>query len=255
MKYILEGKAIGTLTGKPDAEKQQLIQHRQSQRGFSSSVRAHSRAASKLLATEIARLDSALLSLVLKYRRATISLQTLKTRTSIVLKASAEQIFQYGVKAAGIVGSTGGLYRLTSHERKWLDSYIAEELKYWSNFLSQVKKLSDKQVQLRVHNYAESTRSIYDSGRVLSVGNDVIIYWELESDNPCKDCVFLSRHSPYTSDTLPTTPKAGKTICHSNCYCELRVMKVSPKTVTSVRKKNKRALWYLTQLKKNRKKV
>lgn len=255
LQRIEEGKAVGTVKGKIDSKKHKHVKARQTQPRFVSSLRAHARAASQALDRLVAGLEGALSGLIAKYKAGSLSFKSMDTRTKLLLKTTTEQAFQLGVKAAGLVGAAGGLYPLTPREREWLDSYLREELKYWSNFLNDMKTASSKQIATRVHNYCMTVKSAYESGRVLSVGTSVIIHWELESDNPCEDCQFLSRHSPYTVDTLPTTPKGGQTRCYSYCYCSLRIVKSSPQAVAAIKRKNKSAQWYLNQIQKRRKKV
>jgi hypothetical protein len=48
------------------------------------------------------------------------------------------------------------------------------------------------------------------------------IYW-VTDDDPCSSCDLLSSQSPYTAETLPTTPAAGDTQCLSRCRCFLEV--------------------------------
>lgn len=255
LRRIEEGKAIGTVKGKLEPKKHKHVKARHAQPRFVSSLRTHARAASQALDRLVAGLEAALLAAIAKYKDGSLSFKSLDTRTKMLLKNTTEAAFQLGVKAAGIVHPSGDLYPVTPRERTWLDSYLREELKYWSNFLEDMKTASDKQISTRVHNYCMTVRSAYESGRVLSVGTQVVIHWELESNNPCKDCQFLSRHSPYTVDTLPTTPKGGQTRCYSYCYCSLRIVKSTAKEVAAVKRKNKTAQWYLDQIKKSRKKV
>lgn len=255
LRRLAEGKAVGTAKGRKDKKKKQHIQARQDDPRFISSLRAHARAASKELDKIVDDLESALIAMIEKYRSGSSTFTTLKTRSSIALKSATEQAFKLGVKAAGIVTEKGGLYAPTRSERTWLTSYLREELRYWNRFLDDLRTATDSQIATRVHNYCSTVRSAYESGRVLSVGDRVVIFWELESDNPCPDCVFLSRHAPYTSETLPTVPKGGQTRCLSYCYCSLRIVKTTAKEVSSVKRKNQTSKWYLDKIKKSRKKV
>ena len=254
LRRIEEGKSIGTIKGKKDPLKQQHVLQRQDQKRFVSSLRAHAGHAAKLLLKEGATLERQLLALVAKYRAGKITFRKLKTETRKAISASTEMAFRLGVKAAGIVGPTGSTLPLTSHEQRWLKSYLKEELKHWNDFLgSVVSGQSEKKNAQRIRSYARTIKSAYESGRVLSVGDQVIIHWELEHDDPCPDCRLIARYSPYTPDTLPTTPKGGQTRCLSNCYCSLRIVKDTDENVEKVRKKNKTAQWYLKKIQQNRK--
>jgi len=255
LKRMTEGKAIGTVKGPLDPSKQQQILQRHQQRRFVSSLRQHAKQAAKLLLKEGAALEKQLLTLIHKYRQGDITFTKLKKDTRTAISASTEMAFRLGVKAAGLVGPTGGTAQLTPHERRWIKSYLREELKHWDGFLGDVViGQSWQKTMTRVRNYARTIKSAYESARVLSVGTDVVIHWELESNNPCPDCKLLSKYSPYTADTLPTTPKGGQTRCLAYCYCSLRIVKTTPDAVEKVRKKNKSAKWYLDKIKKNQKK-
>lgn len=250
-----ESKAVGSAKGKLDPSKQAAIQTAQRGTRFVSSVRAHARQARKQLDAVVSSFEKSVISEIKRYHSKKIEYPKLKTRTTLMLKGASEQAFQLGVKSAGIVTPTGSLYKLTSHEKKWLDSYLKEEVGHWNKFLDAVRKgQSDRKTLQRVKRYAEAIRSVFESGRVLSVGPDVIIHWVLESGNPCPDCKTLHRYSPYTADSLPTTPKAGQTRCLSNCYCTLRIVKSSPKEVDRVRKRVKKASWIIKKINQARKK-
>lgn len=251
---LKEAKAVGTAKGKPDAEKQIQIATAQTSKRFVSSLRGHSRAAKKTLDRKINALEKHLHSLYRKYKNKDITFRRFSSGSRVALKGMAELAFQLGTKSAGIVSPTGALRPLTDHERKWLDSYLKEELRYFNRFLDAVKaSQSDKRSLTRLSHYSQAVRSVFESGRVLSVGTDVIIHWVLESKNPCPDCRLLHRHSPYTSDTLPTVPKGGQTRCRNFCYCSLRIVKSTPEQVQKLRKRKKSARWYLEKLKQNQK--
>ena len=235
--------------------KKAAIKQTQTADRFASSQRQHARAASKRLDREVSSLQTHLTSLIKQYQAGDLSYRRLKARASIAFKGTVEQAFKLGTKAVGLVTPTGALYDLTVKEKEWIKSYVKEEMKYFERFLDDVRKqISQKQIDRRVGLYSSAVRSVYESGRVLSVGNDVLIYWTLESDDPCKDCIELSRHNPYTPKVLPTTPKAGATRCLSNCYCTLRIDKSDPKKVAQVEKKHPGSAWILRKIKNSRKK-
>ena len=48
--------------------------------------------------------------------------------------------------------------------------------------------------------------------------------WVLGAADHCKDCIIYSEGNPYYRETLSTVPRAGDTICHGNCKCELRTL-------------------------------
>lgn len=255
---IDEAKALATAGrgGRGSGRKRSDVRATQTGRRFRSSQRQHSRAAGKALDREVADLARHLVTQINSYQAGDLSFRRLQTRASIAFKGTIETVFQLGAKAVGLVRPTGALYQPTPAESKWLKSYVDEELGYFKKFLRDVRRgQSEQQVKRRVEAYASALRSVYESGRVLSVGTHVLIYWTLDKDkNNCPDCVELSKHNPYTVDTLPTTPKGGQTRCRANCYCTLRIDQSTASRVAAVRKGHKSAAWLLRKIKKAQRK-
>jgi len=247
-REIAETKAIATARPPGDA-KASDVELTQGSRRFASSQRAHARAASKQLEKEIGRFTAGIGEALRKYRNGDWSKTKAETRASIIFKDVTRTAYQLGTKSVGLVKPTGSLYDLTPSENRWIDSYIKEEFGYFKKFLAQAPNISDKQLKYRLGLYAAAMRSVYESGRVLSVGEDVLITWVLQSDEPCPDCQTLARNNPYTVNTLPTTPKAGQTRCRGNCYCSLKIDKVSKKEVDKVEKTHRSAKYVLRKIK------
>lgn len=254
---IEEAKAIGTSGkgGKGAGAKQSAIKARQAAPRFRSSQRQHAKTASKRLDSEVKKLQDHLQKQLRLYQDDKLSFTRLEARTSLAFKTTVETIFKLGVRAVGLVTPTGASYDLTAAEKKWIDSYLKEELGYFKKFLQQIRSnKSRRDVEKRTGLYANAMRSVFEAGRVLSVGPNVLIYWVLESANPCPDCVLLNKHNPYTVDTLPTTPKAGQTRCRANCYCSLRIDTSNPRAVSKVRAKQKSPSWLLKKIRDQQKK-
>lgn len=171
-----------------------------------------------------------------------------------VLRVAYLDAYKLGTRAAGLVRATDFSFHLGADEKKWLDKVFFSEQKYFEKFLDDVIAGESKtKSKVRIKNYANALRSVFDSSRMLQLPDDSIIHWVLQSNNPCSDCRLLHRLSPYTRDTLPTTPKSGSTRCFSNCYCKLRVVEATPSEVNKVRRKNKNAQHVLKKLQRSRK--
>jgi hypothetical protein len=247
-----EAKSIGSRKKtKPRAKDAQVSQIQQNAR-FRSSQRGHARNAAKELEKEVASLRIALMQEISKYQEGDISYRRLKTVTALQIKGAAAKAFQLGAKSVGFVTATGALQSLTPDEQSWVDSYVREELKNFDKVLrGVVTGDSDRRIEYRANAYAVALKSVYESGRVLSSGIENLIYWDLESDHPCVDCKLLHRHSPFTAQSLPTTPKGGATRCHHNCKCSLRIVQPSSSQVyKAAASKQKAPAWYLRRLKK-----
>lgn len=263
LKRLHEAKSLGSFakTGKRGSkEKLSDVDTSQLHTQFLAKQRAHARHAGNKLDKEISGFRSGLLDLIRQWQEGEISFRRLNTRSSIAFKSVVEIVFKLGMKSVGLVKANGGLYDLGPSEQRWLKTYVNEEVGYFKKFLDSVRSgVSNKQVEIRVSRYSNSLRSVYQAGRVISVGPDVLIWWTLESDAPCPDCQLIAKHNPYTPDTLPTTPKAGSTRCRHNCYCTLRIEKMSPQAVKAAmadkksQHKSGSAQWLLSKIKKNQK--
>lgn len=254
---IEETKSLATAKrgGKGSGVKRRDIKSRQAGTRFKSSQRQHARVAGKRLQKEVEKLAEHLQKQIALYQAGELSFNRLETRASIAFKFTVETVFKLGMKAVGLVKPAGSEYGLTDNEKKWIKSYIREELGYFKKFLKQIKNNPNrKDVERRTGLYAAAMNSVYEAGRVLSVGPNVIIVWTLESNNPCPDCILIHKHNPYTPDTLPTTPKAGQTRCKSYCYCTLKITTATPKEVRKVRQSHRNPNWLLKKIRDNQKK-
>jgi len=239
---LQEGKSLHTAKsgGTGSKKKQQSIQTAQQATSFRARQRGLSRDASRRLNKSIDEFQNNLKKQISNYTNGDLTFTRLQTRASITFKETVKEIFKLGVRAAGIANATGTDHKLTANEEKWLTSYANEELGYFKKFLQQIKSNPTRRdVERRVGLYAEALKSVFEAGRVLSVGTEVVIYWVLQSRNPCPDCQVLAKNGPYHPSTLPTTPKAGQTRCRSHCYCSLRIEKVDRARSEQVRKLGK----------------
>jgi hypothetical protein len=214
-----------------------------SKKNFKSSRRLRAKKAKVSLEKELKSFLSLMRKNIRSYMMDKLSFSRLKSKSSIIFKETVSKIFQLGTQSAGLIKANGSLYDLTLKDREWVKSYVREESKHFNKFLSKVrtKNISFKEINRRTKNYSESLRSVFESSHMMTIGKDTVIYWTLESDDPCVDCRELARNNPYTADTLPTTPKAGDTICHNHCYCTLRTEEVDVSVVRQIRRTKTKA--------------
>ncbi len=195
------------------------------------------RTASRAMKRLSSNLEKKMLGLYRKFNRDDISKTRFTNDTKNSLFLAYREAYELGTKAAGFDKLKS---YLGSDEERWLASASKEEQKYLNSFIKDIiKGQSVSKVKQRIHNYAESLWTIFNSAKVIHLPPGVVIYWVLESDNPCKSCRQLNKWSPFTRNTLPTTPRAGDTICRSNCWCRLRTEKVSKDRIAKVEKRNK----------------
>lgn len=111
---------------------------------------------------------------------------------------------------------------LSTREKKFVDAVQADQFSYLDKFLSDLDAGEGKMdYGQRLDMYVEKVDSVYWSGAVKALDDDVEIYWNLMPGESCEDCIELADDSPYAPDELPTTPRAGETDCLGNCNCSL----------------------------------
>lgn len=163
-----------------------------------------------------------------KLKSGEITANQFRARARKEFKSAYEKSFELGKKA---VGNTQGL---TDKDKKWLDKIRSSEYKYLDKFINDV--ISGKgsmDYSKRMDMYIDGLHSVYDSGRVDGMPVDgTKVYWITTPAEHCPDCLELSSASPYSPETLPTTPKSGYTRCLSNCKCYLRISYKTPDTIS-----------------------
>jgi hypothetical protein len=139
-------------------------------------------------------------------------------------------LYSSGVRKFGVV--------MSKDDRAYVEGAIRHELEYFDRLLGQIEagtykgRLSD-----RLAAYSDAMKHIYYAGRIMGTPSGHVVDWVSPLDrNTCKGCAFLSRHSPYVKDKLPTTPRAGDTACLDQCRCRLVVRRASPEEYDQVLK-------------------
>lgn len=64
----------------------------------------------------------------------------------------------------------------------------------------------------------------------------------------CNGCRFLSEHSPYVKESIPTTPRAGSTRCLNNCRCKLVARDVGKEVYERVYSSQRSKDWFSRKL-------
>jgi len=110
---------------------------------------------------------------------------------------------------------------LDSGDEEWLRRAVDSEVGYASDFANQVKNGDLARFDQRVQHYANALDGIAWNAKVEELPDETVIHWRLGQAEHCDDCILMSMHSPYTKYSLPTTPRAGDTVCRMNCRCRL----------------------------------
>ncbi len=162
-----------------------------------------------------------------------------------MFKKYYKEAFELGYQSSGVADYVD----LEDKDYKWVDSALKQELKYLRKFLEDISSEAGRMAYLkRWQMYVNTLDHIFWAGKVSVIPAGFVIDWVVDSRaERCDSCKFLKMHSPYTIETLPTTPRAGMTICLSNCKCRLRVRQ--PKSLQEykiAKSRNKRSI--LTKL-------
>lgn len=287
-EVLTEGKGLGTYKGTDEIRQAVIDVGFDLDRGaFKQARRRASSSANKQFTELFDRTKTGLINTTDRYLRGEI----VKTRwmqwSKELLRIAYFEAFDLGLKSSGVKG-----YRAdrAATDTRWIESAWKQEMIYFSRFLKEieasfvpetwgtdkVKELPDGRpnphygkhrllvparrtdrtssiIHRRLAAYAESVKHIYYAGRVMGTPNGMVIHWICPLDRrTCNGCRFLSDHSPFTKDTIPTTPRAGDTRCLNNCRCRLVIAEVSAEKFRAIRQKHKSLRWYrdkLTRLK------
>lgn len=153
-------------------------------------------------------------------RGGNIDVSTAYRKLRELFKDYYHQAFMLGYESSGL----SDFIEVDKEELKWVDSALREETKYLLKFLQDVATSQGKMDYLkRWEMYVNTLDHVYWGGRMVVVPEGFVIDWVLMPAEHCEGCILLAKNSPYTRDTLPTTPRAGATPCLSNCKCRLRI--------------------------------
>lgn len=146
----------------------------------------------------------------------------------IMFKAGYEKAYRLGTDASGL-----SFIQLPSEDIEWLKRARAFDYKFLDKFADDiVAGQGSMAYDDRATMYIDTIDAIFDAGRVDAYPNEsTLVYWELSTAENCGDCIDLALNSPYRPDELPTTPRAGGTMCLSNCKCELRIRYQRPEKI------------------------
>lgn len=135
--------------------------------------------------------------------------------------------FELGAESTGL---NLDYFKLPDEDYRWLDKIRKAEYKYLEKFIDDVVNQRGKMdYHARMDMYVDAIDGVFDAGRVDAMPSaGTKIWWRLSPAEHCSDCLDLAGRSPYTPETLPTTPRSGDTKCLSNCKCTLRITYKTP---------------------------
>lgn len=150
---------------------------------------------------------------------------------------SYHRSYRLGLESCGLGYRFASKRLVSSNEHKWVDSATRQEMGYFSGLLLDMKAGKPlSKLAVRVQMYGSGLKALYSAGQVSGMSTDTVVDWIVNpSAEHCEDCIFLSNNSPYTPETLPTTPGAGLCRCLSSCKCTLKFRVVGEQTVLKVK--------------------
>lgn len=231
---VFEGKAIGTADQADLVLAQdEYIAKDADPDNYAKARKVGSDVGRKKLKETQSRVRTKLLKYINQHQEGSIDDREFRKRSKAVMKTAWKDVFLAGVRAGGTPGTGAGkgktLVSLGTGDDKWLKSAMQHEMRFLNRFMQAILE-SDYKMPLprRVGMYVDSLRSFYDSARVIAMPANVLIHWKGPNDHvTCVSCDYLFDHSPFTKATLPTTPRAGMTLCLTNCRDRLLIRRVT----------------------------
>ncbi len=100
---------------------------------------------------------------------------------------------------------------------------LREQYSYLDKFAADIAagRVSEAMALSRVAHYGDSSKASYWNEFIAR--SDGLLYWDDVPDkNECGVCPQIAAGSPYTKETIPSSPGDGKTPCKGRCRCRVR---------------------------------
>ncbi len=112
---------------------------------------------------------------------------------------------------------------LEEFDLKEIKKTVDKQMLFAEKMATQIKaKDTTMPIARRAAMYANAADGSFEMAAITRM-KDVNIYWRLTARKSCSTCIALATSSPFSAGTLPTVPRAGRTICVTNCKCFLEV--------------------------------
>jgi len=178
-------------------------------------------------------------------------------QVKVIMREAYKDAYLLGMRSGGAgfgthpFGTTTRTPALSSHDLTFIESAYRHEMRFLNTLMAQVREGSQwGDVQKRMSAYSEALKHIYYSGRVMGSPKAMAIDWISPLDRrTCPSCRYLAGNSPFTRESLPTTPRAGDTRCLNNCRCRLVMRAVNEKALRDVKRSRRSKDYYLRKLK------
>lgn len=173
----------------------------------------------------IQRFDREVRELVNQLARGEISERVWLLKMNQIIRDGHFSAHQIGQLMAGIEVPSDVLAARSAAEIADAQSYFLQgfytDLSH-GKYVDDAGKFLDDAMYYRSRMYALATRGTAGIGFVDASPFTAIFDWVLGgAEEHCEDCPVLAEGSPYSRDTLYTTPGAGDTPCLCYCKCHL----------------------------------
>ncbi len=225
LKELSEGKSIGSQKF-VDLQRQMAIDQGYdfNKRKFRSGRRSMTSSTKRSLVRVKDFLLKEMLNIADNYFEGKVGYRRFERQMRDSLKAGYLESYLLGIQGSGPKGTRPRRFgELSTVDQKSISSSIREEMMHFTKLLSTFKKRSRRGDQFkRVAKYVEALDAQYASARIVGTPSNHLISWISPMDKTtCEGCSYLHKHGPYSTNTLPSTPKAGLTPCLVNCRCRL----------------------------------
>lgn len=232
---LLEGKALGTAELHDLSLLRDLVHAKDTDpAAFARARDVGTRVGWRKYAQVKERTEAGLLDLLRQWEQRDIAEQDFRKRVTRVMKQAWRDVFLAGIRASGtppsgLRGKGDPLVVLAPRDDNWLRSAVQHEMRFLNKFLdAAVSEDFVMPLDRRARMYVAALDAFYDSARIIGLPNNVSITWVTPGDRvSCPSCVFLQENSPYTTESLPCTPRSGMTLCLTQCRDWLYIRRVS----------------------------
>lgn len=247
IQQLREGKMLGTSQGRSPSRERAFARRLAANPNYQKSLRVEKTKAKKEFDRIMSEARKELKGILRQYEEGKSSFAELKRDSDDWFSYLYERIYRAGRRASGVEAVVPGKAAPTKGEEDWLKSAIKEELKYWRNFIKEIKEgkvvRADElppeilrlhpparryTIEERLNMYLGNMEGVFEAGRVQGLPDDRLYYWigpKVGDKGICAGCAFIVDHQPYPKAKLPAVPRSGSTPCLNRCRHKLLVRK------------------------------
>lgn len=228
-----EGKSLSAWSG--GARRRRLGVQIRANTGYKNLISREKSYATQGFAQVLQKFRTEVKGAVSRYLQGRLKLPVLQRQTADKFREVYAQAWAAGRRASGLFKLQKRAARPTREEEQWYRSAVREELSYWQNLLTELKKVEKQKgrvhsVDARLDMYVDAVWFMFQSGRVSGLPDTALLHWvpKKKKGIMCPGCAYMVAHSPFPRDVMPTVPRAGDTACLSRCVHKVVARFVTP---------------------------